>query len=71
MLKLSTEPLDFTLKEIKIIELVQKGLSSKEVAEYLSVSLYTIKRHRQNIARKAGTTGKSSFRKFIKNYPDL
>jgi DNA-binding CsgD family transcriptional regulator len=71
MLNLSTESLDFTLKEIQIIELVQKGLSSKEVAEHLSVSLFTIKRHRQNIARKAGTTGKSSFRTFIKNFRHL
>lgn len=60
---------DFTFKEIQIIGLIQKGLSSKEIADQMSLSEYTIKRHRQNIAEKAGTSGKMAFRKFIKNYP--
>ena len=59
---------DFTIKEIQIIELIQKGFSSKEIAVELTLSEFTIKRHRQNIAEKAGTSGKSAFRKFIKNY---
>ena len=64
-----TTDFDFSLKEIQIIELIQKGFSSKEIADQLSLSEYTIKRHRQNIAVKAGTSGKRAFRKFIKNYP--
>jgi DNA-binding NarL/FixJ family response regulator len=59
---------DFTHREIQIIELIQKGHSSKEIADQLSLSEKTIMRHRQNIAHKAKTTGKSSFRKLIKNY---
>jgi DNA-binding CsgD family transcriptional regulator len=61
--------LDFTSREIQVIELIQQGLSSKEIAEKLSLSEKTINRHRQNIAQKAGTSGKNGFRKFIKNYP--
>jgi DNA-binding CsgD family transcriptional regulator len=64
-----TTDFDFSLKEIQIIELIQKRFSSKEIADQMSLSEYTIKRHRQNIAEKAGTSGKMAFRKFIKNYP--
>ena len=42
--------LDFTSREIQIIELIQQGLSSKEIAEKLSLSEKTVTRHRQNIA---------------------
>jgi len=66
-----TTDFDFSLKEIQIIELIQKGFSSKEIADQMSLSEYTIKRHRQNIAEKAGTSGKMAFRKFIKNYPPI
>jgi DNA-binding CsgD family transcriptional regulator len=64
-----TTDFDFSLKEIQIVELIQKRFSSKEIADQRSLSEYTIKRHRQNIAEKAGTSGKMAFRKFIKNYP--
>ena len=65
----ATNDVDFTSREIQIIQLIQQGLSSKEIADQLSLSEKTITRHRQNIAQKAGTSGKNSFRKFIKNYP--
>ncbi len=65
----TTNEVDFTSREIQIIELIQKVFSSKEIANQLTLSEYTIKRHRQNIAEKAGTSGKIAFRKFIKNYP--
>jgi DNA-binding NarL/FixJ family response regulator len=65
----ATNDVDFTSREIQVIQLIQQGLSSKEIADQLSLSEKTITRHRQNIAQKAGTSGKNSFRKFIKNYP--
>ena len=40
-----TTDFDFSLKEIQIIELIQKGFSSKEIADQLALSEYTIKRH--------------------------
>lgn len=60
---------DFTSREIQVIELIKKGFSTKEIAIQLSLSEKTITRHRQNIAQKAGTTGQTNFRNFIKNYP--
>jgi DNA-binding CsgD family transcriptional regulator len=65
----TTNEVDFTSREIQIIELIQQGLSSKEKANQLSLSEKTITRHRQNIALKAGTSGQISLRKYIKNYP--
>jgi DNA-binding NarL/FixJ family response regulator len=66
-----TNEVDFTSREIQVIQLIQQGLSSKEIADQLSLSEKTITRHRQNIAQKAGTTGQTSFRNFIKNYPPV
>ncbi|NQW77656.1 MAG: helix-turn-helix transcriptional regulator [Cytophagales bacterium] len=59
---------DFTSRELQIISYIQRGNSTKEIADQLSVSEYTIKRHRQNISKKADVSGKTSFRRFIKNY---
>jgi DNA-binding NarL/FixJ family response regulator len=58
-----TTDFDFSLKEIQIIELIQKGFSSKEIADQWSLSECTIKRPRHNIAEKADTLGKVAFRK--------
>ncbi len=63
------QDVDFTFREICVIYFIQKGLTSKEIADELSVSENTIKRHRQNISKKADVSGKTDFRRFIKNYP--
>jgi len=44
----------YTEKELKIIRLVSKGLSGKEIAEELHVSPNTIKIHKKNILTKSG-----------------
>ena len=44
----------FSFTEFKIIELIEEGLSSKEIAEKLFRSPYTINTHRTNIIRKSG-----------------
>ena len=59
---------DLTIREIHIIRFIQKGFSSKEIADQLTRSENTIKRHRQNMSKKAGTTGKIEFRNFIRNF---
>lgn len=41
-----------TKREKEIIALVDQGKASKEIAEILSVSIFTINRHRQNILEK-------------------
>ena len=44
-----------TGREAEVIELVSKGLGSKEIAAALNVSVRTVDSHRANIAAKLGT----------------
>lgn len=41
-----------TSREIEIIELIKAGLSSKEIAERLFISINTVRNHRSNLFRK-------------------
>ena len=41
-----------TSREKEILQLIENGNSSKEIANKLSISVYTINRHRQNILEK-------------------
>jgi PAS domain S-box-containing protein len=44
--------------EIRVCRLIQDGLSSKEIAEAISVSFETIQTHRRNIRKKLGLKGR-------------
>jgi DNA-binding CsgD family transcriptional regulator len=46
----------FSDREFEIIRLIESGLISKQIAEKLLVSTYTINTHRRNILDKTGTT---------------
>lgn len=65
------ESIDFTFKENQVISFIKQGFTSKEIASQLNVSEKTIKRHRENIALKAGTSGKQAFRQFIRSFQVL
>ncbi len=56
---------DFTFRELEIISFIQRGNSSKEIADSLCLSVFTVKKHRENIATKIGSNGKTEFRKAI------
>lgn len=43
-------------REKEILGLIDKGLSSKEISEDLSISVHTVNRHRQNILSKLRAT---------------
>ena len=45
---------DLTEREIEIVRLIVKELSSAEIAEKLFISLRTVETHRKNILRKTG-----------------
>jgi DNA-binding NarL/FixJ family response regulator len=47
-----SEPTYLTKREIIILQLVGKGLSSKDIAELLRLSKETINTHRKQICRK-------------------
>jgi len=44
----------FSRTELNILELIEQGLNSKEIAQKLFRSCYTINTHRANIIRKSG-----------------
>ncbi len=46
--------LSLTFREIEIIRLISKGLSSEQIADQLNISVETIKTHRKNIHFKMG-----------------
>lgn len=48
--------LKLSSREVEIIQLIKKGLTSKQIAERLFLSEYTIETHRKNIFRKLGVT---------------
>jgi DNA-binding CsgD family transcriptional regulator len=41
-------------RELDILKLIEAGLSSKQIAEQLSISVYTVDTHRGNILEKSG-----------------
>lgn len=47
-------------RETEIVHLIAKGLTNKEIAERLYLSVHTIKTHRKNIIKKLGFTFKNA-----------
>ena len=45
---------DLSYREFEIIRLIEEGLSSKEIAEKLFLSIHTVNTHRSNILEKTG-----------------
>lgn len=50
----SGEQLPFSGREIEVLELLAQGLSSKQIAPLLTLSVHTVNTHRQNLMRKTG-----------------
>ena len=59
-----------SLREIEIIKLIKEGLSSKEIAASLHISIRTAEVHRHNILKKLGLKNTASLINFI-NTTDL
>jgi PAS domain S-box-containing protein len=49
-----------TPREIEICKMIKEGLSSKEIAESLNISVETIRNHRKNIRKKLGLANKKT-----------
>jgi len=59
-------------REIEIIELLKKGLSSREIAESLHITTKTVEVHRYNILKKLNLKNTAALINFINNsQPDL
>lgn len=53
-----------TLREIEILKLVTREMSSKQIAEILFISERTVETHRKNILRKTGATNLAGLVKY-------
>ncbi len=51
---LFTDDVSLTPRQIEILRLIQCGLLSKEIADQLNISIYTVHNHRKNILSKLG-----------------
>lgn len=50
----SSEDYELSDRETDVLVLVAKGLSSKEIADRLNISVHTVNSHRKNITHKTG-----------------
>ena len=57
--------LKLSSREVEVINLVKQGLKTKEIADKLNISFYTVETHRKNIKLKIGLKGEVEFLKFI------
>ena len=64
------EPLDvLTRRELQVVELLDEGLSNKEIAECLSIEVATVKNHVHNILEKLHLARRSEVRSQIRLGP--
>lgn len=56
-----------TQSEEKIVELLYKGLTYKEISEELTISYHTVKKHVQNIYTKCGVNSRFKLCKWVEN----
>ncbi|WP_343693639.1 response regulator transcription factor [Chitinophaga sp.] len=50
--------------ELRIMQMIAEGLSTKEIAEALNISIKTVENHRHNISKKLNLTGHNSLIKY-------
>jgi DNA-binding NarL/FixJ family response regulator len=61
-------PPSITNQQLKVLELSAKGLTNKQIAEQLFISVSTVKRHRQDIMGQVGIKGKLAMRIFLRSF---
>ena len=61
---------EFTRREIKILNLASEGYLNKEIADNLNIAEKTVKRHRLNCMRKLGIKGKQAMIRFLMNFKE-
>lgn len=57
--------LKLSSREMEVIRLVKKGLTTKEIADQLNIAFYTAETHRKNIKFKIGVEGEAAFLRFV------
>ncbi len=70
----SQQYVDLTPREREVLDLVRKGLSNQEIADYLTIELGTVKNHVHNILRKLNVRSRHdavAFSGFLENNSKL
>ena len=60
-------PFGISAREIEIVELIMKGLSNKEIADRLCISVDTVKKHSYNSYKKLNVQNRVQLSYFIQN----
>lgn len=64
--KITLKNFKLTPREVQICNLIKRGLSSKEIAGFLNISIFTVGRHRHNIRKKMKIANrKDNFNTFL------
>lgn len=56
-----------TKRELEVLKSLKRGMTSEQIAEHLSLSLYTVQTHRKNINRKLPIKSKVDFFEFLES----
>lgn len=59
---------DLTKRELNVINELKKGLSNKEIAQSLNISIHTVKKHVSNILSKTNTESRIKLMQLISNH---
>ncbi len=68
-LKAVLAPFGISTRESEIVELIMKGLSNKEIADRLCISVDTVKKHSYNSYKKLNVQNRVQLSYFIQNLP--
>lgn len=60
------QPVPFSSREMDVIGLIQRGLSSREIADFLSIAESTVKKHRHSMFKKANVKNSQSLINYAK-----
>jgi DNA-binding CsgD family transcriptional regulator len=68
-LKTVLAPFGISIRETEIVQLIMKGLSNKEIADRLCISVDTVKKHSYNSYKKLRVQNRVQLTYFIQNQP--
>lgn len=63
------EPLGLSAREAEVLRLIATGLTNREMAERLSISIHTVERHTTNVYAKLGLRGRAEATAYALRHP--